>query len=230
MHGRRAADSDLEATPTLIPPRQTEPRAVSSLVRSQRVATVIEPAARILGGDGLHRVVDRGLQTLQGPCRAASKLILQFAPTGFDWVELRAVARQKQQLTSGCLDSLFDLRIFVRRQVIQDHYLPCFEHRNEHLLNESAEDRSIGEGPDGHQRTEPREGEGAQQRQPLIATCRSSTEGPMPLRSSCVEAAHTGGEAALVEKDQLLRSDLANGFLEGYALGRDVRLELFRGA
>ncbi len=157
-------------------------------------------------------------------------MVLHLAPARLNRVPLWAVPRQEEQPAAGRLNGALHLRTLMRRQVIPHDYLAGAQCGDEHLVNKGPEDGIIGEGGNRHQRDQPLQREGTQERETLISTSRGSAESALPPQRSRIEARHARGDPGLINEDQVLGRDLFDCALEGSSLGRYIRAELLGSA
>jgi hypothetical protein len=90
---------------------------------SRSIATVGEPAERILGGHGLQGLANGFLQRLMGPGTHASQKGFELGEGFFDGSIIRRVGRQEEQFTATRLDELTHARPFMGAEIIEHHDL-----------------------------------------------------------------------------------------------------------
>ena len=98
---------------------------------------------------GVHQRAD----LVTGAGTGAAQERLQFGEGQFDGIEVGTVGWKKAQMRPGMLDGLSNLRLFVDREIIEDHDIAAPQCRDEHLLHVGAEgdgiDRAIEHGRRG---------------------------------------------------------------------------------
>ena len=172
--------------------------------------------------DELDDVVERAR-----PCRPQEGF--QLREREFDRIEIGAVGRQELEARAPLFHGCTDLRLFVRRQVVEHDHVTGLERGRQDLLD-IGEERQIVDRPIKHRRrVEPVEAQADHDGVRLPMTARRVIAQPCPPRAAAIPAQQIGRDAALIEKDVLA------GVPQGLhprplaARGGDIRPALFVG-
>lgn len=80
---------------------------------------------------------------LYGSCGGGTHEVLEFGEDLFDWVEIRTVGRQEEELCSGPADGLSNRLSLVRAEIVHDDDVAGRERGNENLLDIGCEASSV---------------------------------------------------------------------------------------
>jgi hypothetical protein len=105
---------------------------------------VLEPAPRILGGDGSQACGDGRSEGFLCARFGFSQERLELGEGVFDGVEVRAVGGQEHQAASAGFDFLAHGLVFVDGKVVHDNDLAGKQRRAEHFIEIDQEDFRVG--------------------------------------------------------------------------------------
>ena len=192
---------------------------------------MVEPAARVGGGDAVEGGKESGFERVAGARRGGPQRIFELGPAGFDWRQIGRVARQIKQLEPGRGQSALDLLWLVRGQIIHQHggaRVTAAQFGDQHFLQEGDKDPRRGGCREAHGGDHPLARERPQDAQPPPAT-RGRTVCALAARGTGIEAGHCRGDAGLVDKDQRLGVKLPDLLAEDGSLRLNVGAIPFAG-
>jgi hypothetical protein len=137
------------------------------------------------------------------PCGAQERF--QFGEGELDRIEVRTVGREKSEVRARRFNRGSDLRVFVHREVVQDHHIAGAEGRHQHLvdigLKAGLVDRAIEHGWRGQSLRAQGDHDGVR----LPFTVRRVVVEAGAARTPAVAAEQVRRHPALIEEDVLLR-------------------------
>jgi hypothetical protein len=143
--------------------------------------------------------------------------VFEFRPSQFDGIQVGGIGWQVQQFGSRRLDQLPPPAHLVGAEVVHDHHVARVQRRAQHLFHLGKKDVSLRGFLDGHGRQQAAQAQGAADGQDLPMALGSPFRHPLPAAGAGLAAPHLRGHSALIKKNQPLRRDLADGWLEGPA-------------
>src|SRR4051794_29955508 len=103
------------------------------------IATMVEPGAGVLRGDGIEGSDDGLLQVLLGPGRSGAQISLDLGEGEFDRIEVRGVLRQHHQGTLGRFDARPHPVAEMTAEIVEKDNLPWPQDWTEELLDIGSE-------------------------------------------------------------------------------------------
>ena len=142
-----------------------------------------------------------------------AQLLLDLSPALFNGVEIRRIRWEVKDSCAGRLDQLADAVDFVCRKVVHDHYISGLKLWTQHLLKVRHKDVSIRRRFHRHQGYPSLNADCPQQRQ-CAPIARRAVRDALADGPTTIAASHLRGDAAFIEKDQILRRALGDGLTE----------------
>jgi len=193
---------------------------------------MVEPAVGVGGGDAVEGGREGDFEYVGGARLGGPQCALELGPAGFDGREIGRIARQVKQLEPGLGQNSLDRLRFVRGQIVHQHggvRMAAAQFGEQHGPQEGDKNLCGRGRRDAHGGDHPLAGERTQDGQPLPAA-RGRAARPLAARGTGVAAGHCGGDAGLVDKDQLLGVELSDPLAEDRPLRLDIGAVLLAGA
>ena len=183
----------------------------------------MEEVATFGWNEAIEQVADAVDERVDGSGWFLAQQCLEFGEGHLDWVHIRAVGRQVEDLSAPCDDRLAHSSNLVRGQIVEDHNVASSERWGEDVFNVSAEGIAI-HWPIEH----PRRGHAGQaqpgdERQGFPVSERRAVAAALADRRPAIKPRHLGVDAGLVEEDEALRIDERLGRSPQLAPRGDVR-------
>lgn len=180
-----------------------------------------EPADR--GGE---EVTDR----LEGAGARRAKEGLQFREGVFDWIEVRAVRRQKLERGPDLFDGRLDGGLLVDGEIIHDDDVAGPQRRDQDLFDVGEKARLVDRPVEDAGRGEAVQAQGGEDRMRLPVPERRAIDEARAPRTPSVEPQEIGRHAAFIEKHVARRVNRRDQCAPGDSGGDDIGPPLFRRA
>jgi hypothetical protein len=152
--------------------------------------------------EGGGEFTDRIPQGVDRAYRGRSQLRLQFREHHLNWVEVRAVGWQIQQLRTSRLDGHAYSGDLVNRQVVHDHDVIRAQRRRQLLLDVGNEQGAVHGPIDDIRRNHAALMQTADKSRRLVMAMRNRRDKPLAAGRAAVLPHHVRLDRGLVEKDQ----------------------------
>ena len=181
------------------------------------------------GRDGLEGLANGGQKVRICAGFGLAQVSFDLGPHHFDWVEIGAVGRQKEQLSSASFDELLRLGVAVSRQVVADHDVAGAQGGAEHLADIFPKNVGVG-GPFDDQATgHPVEPDGTEHGDGVPVAARGVIVQPLAATHPAPQPRHVGLGRRLVDEDQPPGRPLPLILFPELSLLGDVSAILFAG-
>jgi hypothetical protein len=167
------------------------------------VAAVGEPAGGVGLGDGGAGGPGGGAERVIGACSGSAERLLDLREGVLDWVEVRRVGRQVDELGASCLDGSARAVGVVGAQVVGDDDLARSEGRCEDMADVALEPGAGHAAIEPHQRADAVEGQRRDHGLVLAGVPRRCRVGALPTRGPGVRRRVAEVAPRLVKEDQV---------------------------
>lgn len=154
--------------------------------------------------------VDHGVD---GSSRVLSQQGFELGERHLDWVQVRAVGRQVEELGTTGGDGLADTGDAMGRQIVEDHDIAAFEGGGEDVADIDPKGIAIHRTIQYPWRGHAAEPEAGDERHRLPVAKRDGIAATLADRGPAIESRHLGVDASLIEEDEAPRVDEGLGCL-----------------
>ncbi len=197
--------------------QKIEPPLALPFIRRE-IATMVEPALRILSRNGEQGLSNGFLKGLSGSGSCSSQRCFELGERFFDRREVRRIARQEEHLTPFRFDGEPHSCSFVSMEIIHHHNLTGLQAGSQNLFDIDLKGDGIGRSLQDHGCSHARKGESGDQRGILATVAWNASPGPLPFWRTGIQGGQGNIGAALIDKDELFSRKLAGLCSPGAAL------------
>lgn len=167
-----------------------------------RIPSFSEVFCAFAGLEEAADVADDADQGIEGASRGFSQVYLEFGECHFNWIQIRRVLGEEEQLGAARPDSRFSIGAFAHREIVEDYHFARQQRRRELRLDVDVEGLTIhraGDHPGSGQSTLSQAGDKGLG-SPFAERCAGFEACPIPGPSA--QAGHLGVHRGLVDEHQ----------------------------
>jgi len=168
------------------------------------ISCVLEIVGAFAGSEGVEETAYAPPEAIDGALFGFSEKCLEFCEDLLDWIEVRRVRRQKQEMGASSANGAADRAAFVRAEVIHDNDVAGAQHRSEHVFDISLETFAVDWTVEDARRIDASTAQGGHKGQGFPMAVRNLGMEPFAAPAPSPKWRHIGLCPSLVEKDETL--------------------------